>query len=221
MSGSGVLDRYALLNADVWQTVQERQRATWRLFGDRLGWHDLSKRALCEVGCGAGGNLVDFVRMGFDPQRLTGLELLPERAAMARRVLPETVELIVGDALDAPVTPCSQDVVFQAVVFSSLKDDAVQRRLAERMWSWVRPGGGVLWYDFVYDNPSNLDVRGMPVRRVRELFPHAGAVSIRRVTLAPPIARRVCRIHPAAYSVANALPFLRTHVLLWLAKTDE
>lgn len=209
-------DRYNLLKPDVWQTLQERQREMWRLFG-RLGWNDLSTRALCEVGCGAGGNLVDFVRMGFDPGRLTGLELLPERAALARRVLPSSVQLVVGDALQATIPERSQDVVFQAVVFSSLRDDAVQRRLAERMWSWVRPGGGVLWYDFVYDNPANPDVRGVPVRRVRELFPEA-RVAVRRVTLAPPIARRVCRIHPSAYTMFNALPFLRSHVLAWLAK---
>jgi hypothetical protein len=110
-------------------------------------------------------------------------------------------------------------VVLQSLVFSSILDDAFQAALARRMWQLVRPGGGVLWYDFVYDNPANPDVRGVPVRRVRELFPEA-AIVIRRVTLAPPISRRVCRIHPAAYGVFNALPFLRTHVLCWLSKAD-
>ena len=85
------------------------------------------------------------------------------------------------------------------------------------MWSWLKPGGGVLWYDFTYNNPNNPDVRGMPVRRVHELFPH-GRFIVRRVTLAPPISRRVCRIHPALYAVLNALPILRTHVLCWIEK---
>ena len=39
-----------------------------------------------------------------------------------------------------------------------------------------------------------------------------------RVTLAPPIARAVTRLHPALYTLFNALPPLRTHVLAWLSK---
>ena len=85
------------------------------------------------------------------------------------------------------------------------------------MWRWVAPGGGVLWYDFVVDNPRNPDVRGVPLARVRQLFPQARVVS-RKVTLAPPIARLLCRLHPGLYPLANALPLLRTHVLVWLEK---
>jgi hypothetical protein len=85
------------------------------------------------------------------------------------------------------------------------------------MWQWLRPGGGVLWYDFTVDNPRNRDVRGVPLARIRELFPQA-RLEHRRVTLAPPIARAVCRLHSGIYPLANALPVLRTHVLCWLAK---
>ena len=148
---------------------------------------------------------------------MTGLELLPERAIQARRVLPADLSIYEGDALVAPIDVESQDVVFQAVVFSSLLDDDFQQKMAERMWSWVRPGGGILWYDFIYNNPSNPDVRGVPLKRVKALFPDA-AMSVRRVTLAPPISRRACRIHPVAYHFFNALPFFRSHVLCWLEK---
>jgi len=85
------------------------------------------------------------------------------------------------------------------------------------MWQWVRPGGGVLWYDFTFNNPSNPDVRGVQLKRVRELFPQ-GRISVRRVTLAPPISRRVVRIHPTMYAVFNALPLLRTHILCFIQK---
>ena len=109
------------------------------------------------------------------------------------------------------------DIVCQSTVFSSILDDGLQQRLAAAMWRWVRPGGGVLWYDFTHNNPSNRDVRGMRLVRVRELFP-SGDIRYRRVTLAPPIARRVGRIHPSLYTAFNAFPFLRTHVLCWIGK---
>lgn len=210
-------DRYGILQPDVWQTLQERQRAEWRLWA-RLGWRDLSVLRYTEVGCGAGGALLEALRAGFAPEHLTGLELLPERHAMARRVLPTAVALHLGDALQAPLADDSQDVVAQHTVFSSLLDDAFQQRLAAVMWRWARPGGGVLWYDFTYDNPRNRDVRGVPLRRVKALFPQARSVHAQRVTLAPPLARRACRVHPALYTALNSLPLLRTHLLCWIQK---
>jgi SAM-dependent methyltransferase len=209
-------DRYSLLRPDVWQTVQERQRAMLRLFA-RLGWPDLTQRRLLEIGCGGGGNLLELLRMGWPPEYLSGIELLPDRYAIARRVLPSAVDLLLGDAAATDIAAESQDVVLQFTVFSSLLDDAFQHRLADAMWRWVRPGGGILWYDFTVGNPRNPDVRGVPMPRVRALFPQ-GRISSRRVTLAPPLARAACRVHPSLYGVFNAVPLLRTHVLAWIGK---
>ncbi len=210
-------DRYSLLRPDVWHTVQERQRALLQLFA-RLRITDLSALTLLEVGCGAGGNLLELLRLGFAPQHLTGVELLPARCAHARSVLPAGVTLIEGDALRIDLPAQSQDIVFAATVFSSLLDDAFQHALADAMWRWLRPGGGVLWYDFAFDNPRNADVRGMPMARVRSLFPQAATIDVRRVTLAPPLARAATRLHPALYPLLNAVPWLRTHRLAWLGK---
>lgn len=212
---SGV-DRYSLLNPDVWQTVQERQRALLQGLAAR-GWHDVAALRAVEVGCGTGGNLLELLRIGFAPALLTGIELLPERLAQARAVLPAAVTLIEGDASLTPIEPGTVDLVWQSTVFSSLLDRAFQQQLADAMWRWLRPGGAVLWYDFTVDNPRNPDVRGVPLARVRELFPH-GRVVHRRVTLAPPLARAACRLHPALYGVLNRVPLLRTHVLAWITK---
>ena len=209
-------ERYSPLNRDVWQTLQERQRGMLALF-EQAEVRNLGGLRLCEVGCGAGGNLLELVRIGFAPEHLTGLELLPERYAKARHVLPSAAMLWQGDAVAAPVDDGSQDIVLQSTVFSSLLDDAFQQRLADAMWRWLKPGGAVLWYDFTVNNPRNADVRGVPLKRVRELFPQ-GSLTHRRVTLAPPLARAVCRVHPGLYTLCNALPLLRTHVLAWISK---
>jgi SAM-dependent methyltransferase len=211
-------DRYHPLRPDVWQSLQERQRAMLRLFRD-LGLADLSALRLLEVGCGGGGNLLELLRLGFAPEHLAGIDLLGERVARARHVLPAALRLEAGDATTASVPEASLDIVYVSTVFSSLLDDGTQQRLADAMWRWLRPGGGVLWYDFVVDNPRNADVRGVPLRRVGELFPR-GTLTARRVTLAPPLARAVCRFHPASYSVFNAVPLLRTHVMAWIAKSS-
>jgi SAM-dependent methyltransferase len=208
--------RYSLSNPAALAAWQERQRATLALF-NRLGWADLSTRTLLEVGCGSGSNLLECLLMGFAPQNLAGIELLPERHAIARARLPVAVALTQGDAAELMPKDASVDIVHQVTVSSSLLDDAFHQRLADAMWATVKPGGGVLWYDFTVDNPRNPDVRGVPLARVRQLFPH-GRVQSQRLTLAPPIARAVTRVHPALYTVFNTIPLLRTHVLAWIAK---
>lgn len=209
-------DRYSLLKPDVWQTLQERQRAILRLFSQR-GLTDLSTLKLLEVGCGSGSNLLELLRLGFDASHLTGVELLPERYAEAKHKLPSAVALHEGDALALGLPDASQDIVLVSTVFSSLLDDAFQARLAERIWRWVRPGGGVLWYDFTVSNPRNRDVRGVPVSRVRSLFPEA-TLMVQRVTLAPPLSRLVTRAHPSLYTWFNLIPLLRTHALIWIER---
>jgi len=212
----GASSLYSPLRPEVWQGLQERQRAMLRRF-KAAGITDLAPLHITEVGCGGGGNLLELLRLGARPEHLTGLELLPDRHAAARHALPAASTVWLGDATRAPMAPGSQDVVLQSTVFSSLLDDAFQQRLADLMWHWLKPGGAVLWYDFTLDNPRNSDVRAVPLSRLRALFPNAN-IDARRVTLAPPIGRHVVRLHPAAWRLFNVLPLLRTHVLAWVGK---
>jgi len=210
---------YSLLRPDALLTIQERQRAIADLFVG-IGWQDLASVRLLEVGCGTGANLMDFVRLGIGPDHLQGIELLPSSVEQARRALPSSVRILLGDAASSAafdIPGASQDVVYQGTVFSSLLDDEFQQRLADAMWQWVKPGGGVMWYDFTMNNPRNPDVRGVPLARIRRLFPQ-GRLRVRRLTLAPPLARVVTRVHPSLYTAFNSCPWLRTHVLAWIEK---
>lgn len=209
-------DLYSMLRPEVHRSSQELERDIAAML-TRHVTVPIPDLRLIEAGCGSGNNLTMFIRLGFDPGKLVGNELLPERVAQARRNLPAVTDVREGDAAALDIPPASFDIVYCSLVFSSILDDSFQRRLAARLWEWVAPGGALLWYDFVYDNPANKDVRGVPLRRVRELFP-AAELNFRRLTLAPPISRRLCRIWAGAYHVFNAVPFLRTHVLCWLSK---
>jgi hypothetical protein len=115
----GLEGQYSLLNRATLLMVQERQRAVTDLFV-RLGWRDLADVRLIEVGCGGGGNLLDFLRLGFMPEHLHGIELLRDRAEQARLVLPQSLGISTGDAaaIESPVPAASQDVVYQSTVFS-------------------------------------------------------------------------------------------------------
>jgi SAM-dependent methyltransferase len=208
--------RYDPLKPWMYLMQQERDRA-WIRWISHAGLAPLREKRLLEVGCGVGDNLVRALGLGFEAEHLTGIELMPERIESARARLPAATQLKQADALTAELPAGHFDVVLQAMVFSSILDEDFRRRLATRMWEWVKPGGGVLSYDFTYDNPSNPDVTGISQRQVRELFPQ-GQLTSWRVTLAPPLARWFTRIHPAAYGLLNAVPLLRTHLLIWIRK---
>lgn len=209
-------DRYSYFSPDVLLSAQQRQRATLSLLSSK-GIQTLRDLNLIEIGCGGGGNLLEFLMLGATPEKLMGNELLEERLRHARSVLPDSVRLWPGNAADLALGDSTFDIVYQSTVFSSILDDALQESISRTMWRWLRPGGAVLWYDFTYNNPSNPDVRGVSLRRVQALFPQ-GRITARRVTLAPPLARALVRVHPALYGLFNSMPWLRTHILCWIEK---
>lgn len=207
---------YSMLRNEVHLAHSERFMRIARLLRERAKG-ELCELKLVDVGCGTGGNLLDFLRLGFKPHNLVGLELLEDRALQAQDQLPSAIQVVTGDAAKAPIDDGSIDIVFQSVVFSSLLTDSFQEQLAATMWRWVKPGGAILWYDFIYDNPKNPDVRGVALKRVKVLFPE-GKIITRKVTLAPPISRRVGSLSPLLHNMLNLFPILRTHLLIWIEK---
>jgi len=208
--------RYNYLDPSVYMSQQEKERCLIRWI-QQAGLEPLNEKRLLEIGCGSGVNLMQFLRFGFKAENLMGNELLEERAEKARRLLPAEIQIQVCDANIMALPEDLFDVVYQSTVFSSILDQGFQKKLADKMWSLVKPGGGVLWYDFIFDNPKNSDVKGVPVSRILKLFP-CGKFKVWKLTLAPPISRMVTKIHPSMYSVLNIFPILRTHVLCWIQK---
>jgi SAM-dependent methyltransferase len=222
--------RDSLLHPATAAMLAERQRVLWAML-TRLGWaaDELPHRRVLEVGCGDGGNLLDLIRGGCDPARMVGVELLADRAALARARLPAACTVLHGDlGLLAPdgtgtprhpaLSPPGFDLVLLFTVLSSVLDPAARQALADAAWRCVAPGGAVLVYDFIVDNPRNPDVRGMPVAELRRLWPLAAGVDVRALTLAPPIARRLGRATPWAYGLLAALPGLRLHRMVALRR---
>ena len=211
-------DLYNFLNPYVYMWKQEFERVLISNFISPY-FKPIDNKTIIEIGCGTGINLLEFIRLGFLPENLTGIELLPDRVSSAKSKLPSAVNIINDDASRIDASKNKYDIVFQSTVFTSIKNKSYQQKLADVMWELINPGGGILWYDFIYGNPRNQDVCGMPVKSIRQLFPQAN-IRVKKITLAPPIGRIVTRIHPSLYSLLNVFPFLRTHVLCWISKSS-
>lgn len=205
-------DRYSVFAPDVLRRAHAFERSLVHLLAAK-GIRAPDSKTVLEVGCGEGINLLQLIRLGFNPARLIGNDLREDALSVARRILPSSVRFAAGEASGLDLGDESFDIVMQSTVFSSILDDTMQAAVATRMWTLTRPGGAVLWYDLARDNPWNRDVRGVPLERIRTLFPDA-EITAQRITLAPPIARAA----PWLYGVLDALPFLRSHLLCWIAK---
>jgi SAM-dependent methyltransferase len=171
----------------------------------------LNGKRVADIGCGAGNWLLDFVKWGASPRDICGIDLDETRLEEARTRLPYT-DVVCGDASILPWPDTSFDLVTQFTVFTSILDSGMKRRLAAEMLRIVKPSGLILWYDFRVDNPVNRNVRGVSRREIVSLFPDC-KITLRSLTLAPPLARRIV---PASWTVALLLekvPFLRTHHL--------
>lgn len=112
----GVASLYNPLNPDVFISTQERERALIELIRN-VKLDPLANKRILEVGCGSGSNLLQLIKLGAAPENLVANELLPERIAQARRLLPASIAIQPGDACQLSFAENTFDIVLQSTVF--------------------------------------------------------------------------------------------------------
>jgi SAM-dependent methyltransferase len=178
---------------------------------NRQGLAPVCGKRLLDVGCGRGAWLATFEGYGMQRGDLSGIELDPGRAGECRARLPGA-DVRDGSADRLPWDAGSFDMVSQFVVFSSILDSRLRAAIAGEMQRVVRPDGAIVWYDFFVDNPRNPDVRGVRGSELIRLFP-GWRLSLRRCTLAPPLARRLVPFSWEAAALLESLRVFNTHYM--------
>jgi SAM-dependent methyltransferase len=193
-------------------TVKERE-IRYACIVRKIFGHDLSTKKIIEIGAGSGSNLLFYQNLGFKWENIYANELLEERYRALCERLPHST-CILGDALKLEYKD-QFDIVFQSIVFTSILNQEFRKSLAHKMVEMLKPGGIIISYDFTFNNPQNKDVRKLTKKDIRSLFSQCKEIQFKKVTLAPPISRRVGRW----YDIVNFLfPFLRTHTIAIIRK---
>ncbi len=169
------------------------------------------------MGCGSGGVLQEFISLDADPSKLYGVDLLHDRLRVAIERLPDC-SYITANGEHLPFPSCSFDLVLQFTAFSSILDASTKVLMASEMVRVLKPGQGILWYDFVW-NPLNRQTRGIPLSEIKKLFPGLQVTS-RRITLAPPLTRLLVPRFQALANELTRLPFLNSHLIIWIQKPN-
>jgi len=219
-------DRYALHRVANLFAHQQKARYMLRLL-HREQLLPLDDKTLLDVGCGDGQQLLEWVSWGGRRAQLAGIDLIETRIARAAERLGSRSEngdtapdLRLGDASHLPWPDGAFDIVHQSTVFTSILDPAVKRQVAGELLRVLRPGGVLIWYDFLYNNPSNPHVKGVGARELRSLFPACG-IRLQRVTLAPPLARRLVPLSWVGSLMCEKLTLFNTHYLATIRKGDQ
>jgi SAM-dependent methyltransferase len=208
-------DRYARTNPGHLYALHEREATMAALLG-AAGLPSLAGLRILDIGCGRGATLRQYLEYDADPARLWGVDLLPAVNRQARLLAPH-LRVACASASELPFSDGSFDFVSQFVVFTSVLNFEMKRRIASEIHRVLVRRGKFLWYDFAYNNPKNPSVRGIRLAEVRELFP-GFSITSRRITLAPPLGQAIGRFGPACYYAASKMRFLCTHYLCLLEK---
>jgi len=201
-------DIYSLFNDGHLFFIQNRQREIIRLIRRYKPSKDVR---ILEVGCGAGEILSEFISFGYSPRKIFGVDVLQARLINAQKWL-SIPNLICGDGQLIPCESKLFDLVLQFTAFSSILDDQLKINMADEILRVLKPDGTIMWYDF-WLNPTNPQTRGIRPAEIRKLFPNCDYEFL-KITLAPPIARKLVPVSWMLALLLEKLKILNSHYLV-------
>ena len=206
LAGSGM---YSYFNQTNLFFLQQRERQLTQLL-KAIRFDNFSYKRILEIGCGGGGVLLNFLSYGAHSEQLFGIDLLHERLRSASAQLAGS-KFANADGQKLPFLPDEFDLLLQFTAFSSVLDQQVKQNMATEMLRVLKPDGAILWYDF-WLNPTNRHTRGIRPAESRRLFPN-GRLEFRRITLAPPLTRRLIHLSWILCQALEKITLFNTHYL--------
>ncbi|GIV42155.1 MAG: hypothetical protein KatS3mg034_1465 [Vicingaceae bacterium] len=200
---------YTYFNSGNLYIIHSRERQLLSLL-KKKGYTQTDKLKLLDFGCGTGGEIRRFIQYGFLPENITGVDILQERIDTARKLCP-SVQFYCKNILEAEFEENSFDCISQFTVFSSIHPDYHQA-IADKLIRLLKPGGCIIWYDFHVAKKSN---HLFPIKKqhIRQLFGRHCDIDLKKITLLPPLARKLA---PASIDLCHLLEkmkVLNTHYL--------
>lgn len=214
-------ERFDSFTADerrMFDRLMERRHRQYDRLLRETGLLPLADRRVLDVGSGRNEWLVACRQQwGHTGGELCGIDLLEERVERGLAEFPD-LDLRAGSADALPWPDEYFDLVHQGMLLTSILDEGLRRKMVAEMRRVTRPGGHLLWYDFVW-NPINRHAQGISAGQIsREYFPNWRVVASRRVTLVPPLARLLLRLGEPLVDLAESLRALNFWHLALLEK---
>ena len=212
---NGKSREYTKFNPSALFIFQQREKAIIQALKSN-GMIYLADKKILDVGCGTGDILRQFINYGAKPEHLHGIDLIPERIKIAKKLSPN-IDFHYGNAENLPFKKQYFDIVLQFTMFTSILNIEMKRKIAEEILASLNQNGVILWYDYFISKPSNPDVHGVKKREIKSLFPDC-IFNFKKITLAPPITRVLAPYSFLSCYLLEKIPFLCTHFLTVIKK---
>jgi ubiquinone/menaquinone biosynthesis C-methylase UbiE len=172
----------------------------------KLELHRENARVL-DVGCGNGASLLQFLRLGFTPSNLVGIDTNDERIAQASALLPG-VGFRKESADSLPFGDAEFDLVFESTMLGTLESLTLLENIAREMLRVTRRGGYVMLADWRYSREGSGVKTAITPAFIAKLFSVGKATCVvarEHGALVPPVGRRLSRITPSLYFLTQKL----------------
>ncbi len=168
---------------------------------------DRDNARVLDVGCGNGASLLQFIRLGFNPANLVGIDADEERIAQARAKLPG-IDFRVESADRLPFVDETFDLVVESTMLGTLESKPLLAGIASEMVRATRKGGHVMLIDWRYSRQGSGVKTAINPGMITDLFSvgsRTSVISREPGALVPPIGRRISRVAPALYFLVQLI----------------
>jgi len=172
---------------------------------------NFQNKQILDIGC-AGGNLIPLlIRFGMGEKNICGIDIREERINDAKILFPSS-NFKLMDASKIKFKENSFDCVVAFTLFSSILSKSIRKKISSEILRVLKPKGYVLYYDSRFNNPFNKDVLKMNKNDIDYIFPSM-AKYLKRITVLPPVIRRLGALSKITYPTLSKIKILNTHYL--------
>jgi hypothetical protein len=93
---------------------------------------------------------------------------------------------------------------------SSILDNQIRKQVCQAAFEMTKPGGSIIVYDFVVNNPKNRDVKSVSLSELKTYFSNCEYIS-KKTEVLPPLARKVGKFSTRLCMFLELLPLIKTH----------
>jgi ubiquinone/menaquinone biosynthesis C-methylase UbiE len=177
----------------------------------RLIGPDPAHTKVLDVGCGDGSSLLPFLRLGFDPANLVGIDIRGEKIRAAQARYPG-LQFQCADASHLSYPDEAFDIVQESMIFLQIPDHDLSLRIASEMLRITKISGHIVLSDWRFGKIGSREFNPLSMKRISRLFRVGSDTIVRKAfrgALVPPVGRFLSKNVPSMYFAVSALfPFL-------------
>jgi ubiquinone/menaquinone biosynthesis C-methylase UbiE len=158
-------------------------------------------------GCGVGGSIEKFIKTGFEPGNIYGIDILENNIEAALKKYP-SVHFQHADASQMAFEDEAFDLACEVTMFTQILDDNLARKIASEMIRVTKRNGYLMLVDWRYNKPGHPEYNALTKKRMTKLFDlgtRCQLLGTFKGSLIPPVGRFLSQRIPSIYFLFQAL----------------